>query len=97
MELIGVLLAELASPLTDRFVGHGDAAGEQELFHISVAEAETEIQPDAVADDFRRKATVLITVGDGCAHVTSIAYRPGARQVAQQVDNAPFMSLSAAC
>jgi hypothetical protein len=34
---IGVVLPKLATPLANGFVGHRDAAFEQELFHIAVA------------------------------------------------------------
>jgi hypothetical protein len=61
-ELVRIVLTELAAPLADRFIGHDDATGEQELFHISVAEAEAEIEPDRVADDLGREAVVLVTV-----------------------------------
>jgi hypothetical protein len=50
-ELIGKILPKLPAPLADRCMGHHDATGEQELFHIAIAEAETAIQPDPVADD----------------------------------------------
>jgi hypothetical protein len=58
--LIGVLLTKLAAPLPHRFVGHDDAVGEQELFHVAVAEAEGEIQPDAVADDLGWEAMIPV-------------------------------------
>ena len=46
--------------LADGFVGDDDPTGEQQLFDISIAEAEAEIEPDAVADDLGREAMVLI-------------------------------------
>jgi hypothetical protein len=61
-ELIGVLLAKCPAPLADSFIRHDDASCTEQLFDVSIAEAETEIQPDAVADDLRREAMVLITV-----------------------------------
>jgi hypothetical protein len=62
-ELIGLLLSELPAPLPDRFIGHEDPAGEQPLFHIPGAQAEAEVAPDAMADDFGRKPMVCVGVG----------------------------------
>ncbi len=59
-QLIGIVLAELPAPLADRFIGHDDATGEQQLFDIPVTEAEAEIKPHRVADDFRWKPVVLV-------------------------------------
>jgi hypothetical protein len=42
-ELIGIGLPKLPAPLPDRFIGHDDSAGEQQFFHIAVAEAEAEV------------------------------------------------------
>jgi len=38
MQLIGIGLPKLPIPFADCFIGHDDAAGEQQLFHLSVAE-----------------------------------------------------------
>jgi hypothetical protein len=84
-ELIDIRLSEFSAPLPDRLVGDDDATGEQELFHITVAETEPEIQPDAVADNLGREAVVLVAVGEGwCVHPPSISHST----TAQQVDNA---------
>jgi hypothetical protein len=40
--LIGKILSEFPAPLADRFIGHDDTPGEQELFHITAAQAEAE-------------------------------------------------------
>jgi hypothetical protein len=53
---------EFSAPLPNRLVGDDDATGEQELFHITVAETEPEIQPDTVADDLGGEAVVLRAV-----------------------------------
>jgi hypothetical protein len=42
---------------------HDNPAGEEELFHIAVAETEAEVQPDAVADDLGRKSVIFIGGG----------------------------------
>jgi hypothetical protein len=59
-QLIGILLAEFPAPLPDRFIRYNDTAGKQEFLYIAVAQAETEIEPNRVADDLGRKAVVLI-------------------------------------
>src|SRR5215475_4687291 len=61
-QLIRIVLPEGATPLPDGFIRHNNAAGEQEFFDISIAQAEAIIEPHAVADDVRRKAVVLVTV-----------------------------------
>ena len=38
--LVRILLAELATPLTDRFIGQPDAARGHELFNIAITERE---------------------------------------------------------
>src|SRR5262249_30089965 len=62
-ELIRIRLPKLAAPFPDGFVGHDHPAGEQEFFHIAIAEAEPEIEPDGVADDVRWKPVVLVGRG----------------------------------
>ena len=52
----GVIGAELPAPLPNRFVRHDDAAFGQQILDIPEAQAVSVIQPDGVADDFRRKA-----------------------------------------
>src|SRR5262245_11934685 len=60
---IGVLLSKFPTPLTDGFMGHGDAAFQQELFHVAVAESEAIVEPDPMADDFSGKPVVFVTLG----------------------------------
>jgi len=67
---IRVVLPKLPTPFADRFVGYRDAAFEQELFHVAVAESEAIVEPDPVADDFARKAVVLVAfAGSRRGHV----------------------------
>jgi hypothetical protein len=61
--LIGVLLAKLATPLADGFVGHPDATFTEELFHIPEAQTEPKVQPHGVANNLYRKAVILIFDG----------------------------------
>ena len=60
---IGVILPKLPTPLTDGFMGHGDAAFKQELFHVTVAQGEAIIEPDPMANDFSGKPVVFVTLG----------------------------------
>lgn len=67
---IGVILPELATPLTDGFIGDGDAALEQHLLHVAVAQGESIVEPDAVADDLPWKAVMFVALsGGGRDHV----------------------------
>src|SRR5215467_4299419 len=69
-ELIGVVLPKLPAPLTDSFIGYGDATLEQQFFHIAVAQGEAIIEPDAMADDLAGEAVVLVAFGvSGWRHV----------------------------
>jgi hypothetical protein len=46
----------------DGFMGDGNAALEQQLLHVAVAQGEPIIKPDPMADDFAGKAVVLVTL-----------------------------------
>jgi len=56
---------DLPTPFADGFIGDDHPADEQEFFHITVAERETEIQPDRVADDFTGKAMMFVGIRRG--------------------------------
>ena len=60
LQLIRVVLPKFQTPLTDGLVGHVDAALEQDFLHVTVAQREAIIEPDALADDLAREAVVLI-------------------------------------
>ena len=64
-ELIGIQLAKLAAPLPNRFIGHAHAAFEQYFLHIAEAEAEAEVQPHRMANDFAREPVILIPESTG--------------------------------
>src|SRR5437867_1469880 len=51
----GVVLTELVAPGSDRLIRHHHAALGHQLLDIPIADRESEIQPNAVADDLRRK------------------------------------------
>src|SRR5215471_9518493 len=63
LQLIGVCLSKLEAPLADGLVGHIDAAFEQQLLHVAVAQREAIVKPDPMADDLTWKAVVLVTLG----------------------------------
>ena len=62
-ELIRILLPELAAPLADGLIRHRDAAFAEEFFYIPKTQTEAEVEPNSVADDFDRKAVILIASG----------------------------------
>jgi hypothetical protein len=84
--LIGVLLAEFATPLAEGFVCDDNPTGEQQLFDIAVAETEAEKQPlDSKADDLGWEMVILVAVGGSwCVHTTDMSHNTAA----SQVDNA---------
>jgi hypothetical protein len=59
-QLVRILLAKCSAPLADRLVGKPDPAGGHELFHITIAEGESIVQPDRVRDDLGRKSIALV-------------------------------------
>jgi hypothetical protein len=76
--LIGIVLATLATPLPNRFIGHDHTTFPQELFDITEAQAEAKVQPDSVADDLDREPVILILLrGWRCIHASTLPYREG--------------------
>jgi hypothetical protein len=65
LEPIGIVLPKLQTPLTDSFIGHVDAAFEQELLHVAVAQLKAIVEPDPVTDDFAGKAVIFVALGVG--------------------------------
>ncbi len=49
----GIKRTELSAPETDRFAGDNDTPLSQKIFDIVVAEIESVVVPDCVADDVR--------------------------------------------
>jgi hypothetical protein len=80
-QLVGIALTEFTPPFPDGFIRHNHPAGEQEFFDIAVAQAETELKLDAVADNLGWKAMVVRAVSRWYVHATSMAHQVGARQV----------------
>jgi hypothetical protein len=87
-QLIGVLLAQRATPFPDRLVGHHDAAGNQELFPIPITEANPDVQPDRVTDHLGGEAVVPLAIDRWWVHAASMPHRADPVQAAQQVDRA---------
>jgi hypothetical protein len=64
-EPIGIVLPKLQTPLPDSFIGHLDAAFEQELLHVAVAQLKAIVAPDPVTDDVAGKAVIFVGLGVG--------------------------------
>src|SRR5712692_5874768 len=87
-ELVGILLAKLAAPLANGFIGHNHPAFQQQLFDIAEAQAESEIQPHRVADDLDRKPMILVFCGsDRSVHPATLPHRVADRQVDNALPN----------
>jgi len=65
---------EFEIPLPDRFVGNNDAAFGEQIFYVTEAHTETMIDPDSIADDFRREAASA-EAGAGALHERSLSVR----------------------
>src|SRR6516162_1873770 len=63
LQLIGIILAKLQTPLADGFMGDVDPTLEQDLLHIAIAQREAVVEPDAMADDLAGKAVILVAFG----------------------------------
>jgi hypothetical protein len=59
-DLLGEILAEFQRPLPDCLVADQDASGRQHLLDHAQAQGKTEVQPDGIADNFRRKAVASV-------------------------------------
>lgn len=76
-QFIGVCMAKFHAPLSNRFIGEHDASLCHEVLDIAKTEQEAEIQPDAVADDFRWEAVSFVIRNRlVCFHETILPYYP---------------------
>ena len=66
--------AELPTPMSNGFVGDGNAALRQEILYIAEAHAETMVDPDGVTNDLRWETMSAIT-GSGVPHGVSLSVR----------------------
>ena len=60
LQLARIFWPKSVAPLSDRFVGNLDPTFRQEIFDVTVAEAEAVVQPNGVTDDFRWKSLSMI-------------------------------------
>ena len=60
VQLIGIILPKLPTPLPDGFMGHSKTALEQKFFHIAVAQDKAIVEADFMADDLAGEAVVLV-------------------------------------
>ena len=85
-------LAELGRPLSHGLVADDDAAGREHLLDRAPTQREAEIQPDGVADDFRRKPQAGVDRTSALAHAAN--YRSGSGR--RKLTDANFTARSAA-
>src|SRR5262245_18718770 len=70
LQLIGVVLPKLQTPLADGFMGDVNPAFEQQFLHIAIAQGEAVVEPDPMANDFAGKAVIFVALGvSGWRHV----------------------------
>ena len=55
-ELVGIVLAKLATPLANGLVAYDHTTFKEEFFHLTKAEAESKVQPHCMTDDLAGKA-----------------------------------------
>jgi hypothetical protein len=75
-DLIGEPFAELHRPLAHRLVGHADSARREHFLDHAKAQGKPKIEPDRMADDFRRKAMAAIERVTGSRHAPQLPRRP---------------------
>src|SRR5436305_10524537 len=59
-EAIGILFAELIAPTPDRLVADQHSTGRHQLLHVAKADAETEVEPNALRDDLSRESMATV-------------------------------------
>ncbi len=59
-QLARILRPKLLTPLSNRFIGDGDAPFGEQLFDFTEAETEPMVEPDSVGNNFGRKAIALV-------------------------------------
>ena len=69
--LIGKRFAELPPPLPHGFVGHANSALRQHFLDHAKAQGKPEIEPNGIADHFRRKAMAAIRRVTGSCRLTA--------------------------
>ena len=56
----GIGMAELETPIPDRFIADKDATLGQDGFHIAVTQRKAKIEPDTMPNDFNRKTMTFV-------------------------------------
>ncbi len=59
-QFVGICLTKLEAPFSDRLISNDDATHSHNLFDITIAESEAEVEPHCVADDLRREAMAAV-------------------------------------
>jgi hypothetical protein len=74
-KLVGIVVAEFATPLADGFIGRHDAALKEQYFDATIAQTEAEVELDAMAagapENLRPRERVTLwrySVVAGCNH-----------------------------
>jgi hypothetical protein len=74
-QLIGIGLAEFATPIPHSFVRQGDPAFSHQLCDVTVAQAKAKVEPDAMTDDLRWEPMALVEIGNRwCGHMASMPH-----------------------
>ena len=60
LQFSGIFRTELLTPDSNRFIRDDDSAFGEKIFDIPEAQAETMVNPDGIADDFRREPMAVI-------------------------------------
>ena len=73
--MIRLCLLALATPISHGFVRQENLTFGHELFGIAIPDAEAEVEPDTMADDFRWQPVAFIWIGCWGVHSTSVPHR----------------------
>ena len=65
LQPIRIILPKLETSLADGFLGDVDPTFEQQFLDIAVAQRETVIEPDPMADDLAGKAVIFVALAVG--------------------------------
>ena len=69
---------ELDTPEPNGFVGDCDASLSKQIFDITVAEVESEVKPDCIADDLRWEPVTFVDIHSGIIHFRELSCQYGA-------------------
>ena len=86
LQLVGTGLSKLSTPIPHRFIGQGQTALGHQLFDVAVAEAESEVEPNTVANNLCGKPMAPIRVGYGrWVHAASMPHQTAAVQMGKLI------------